>query len=197
MNDVNEMNRILNYIRGQRAERCILRHDIEGSVSLESSAPGLIEIGIAGADIPAEWYVEITRALAEIGVRRIELFSWGWWIGEGDRNEGQIVRITDHIACHFSNPLTGSESARRGEAFIDMRGVYGGEIDDGEKRIVDGILWHTDKVDRMPIEEISEALSAGCKVAGPNVAPWAVCAKAAGLDFSAKIHCLSILPPSG
>lgn len=124
-----------------------------------------------------EKYLTITGLLTEIGIERIELDSYARWLRDGCPPER--VKIADHIACHSPNILTGSESARKGEAFIDMRNAYpraGGDEDN--------ILWHTMNLSSISKDELEVARKASCIAASDSVVPWVVGTKLAGIKIS-------------
>lgn len=136
-------------------------------------------------------FLELPEILYGSGVRSVELYSWGWWIGTGSAPES--VRVTDHIACGKPNPLTGSIMAAKGMAFVNMRDAYSksvqskfnpGHLYTGDK----AVLWHTSGRDKPSETEISEALNAGCTVMSPDVVPWSVGFRAVGLKMSAWVR---------
>jgi hypothetical protein len=139
---------------------------------------GLIEIRVGG-EIPPSWFVDITRNLTEMGIQQIDLQSWGWWLGSCA--PPAIVKVTDHVACYLPNILTGSESAKAGKAFVNMKGAY--EHDDGEG----SVLWHTSERIMLSTDEIEIAKSAACVVASPDVAPWTIAARVSECRLSATV----------
>jgi len=128
----------------------------------------------------SECYREIPLVLRDSGVERVELVTWGWWIGTGAG--AAVAGVADHVACHLSNPLTGSDEARRGEAFVSMRDAY-----DRGGSMPEVVVWHTVETEGLSEKEILVAREAGCEAASPYVAPWAVGVRAAGLGFSAYL----------
>ncbi len=160
------------------------------------------EIRVSAGELSHEWYVSIPSALRDAGIETMELVSWGWWLGEdveGGIVDGRLtrpyaLRVVDHVACRLPNPLTGSEVARRGQAFVDMRGAYDsgsdacGTYGSGGRIVRDVVVWHTTEVGELGWEEIDAARRAGCDVASPNVAPWAVGSRAAGCGIAAWIQ---------
>lgn len=153
--------------------------------------PGVVILKIEGSFISSQWYIELPAAFRAVGIERIELKSWGWWIS--DKPGPDAVWVVDHVTCYTPGPLTGSEAARRGEAFIGMRDAYdtgrtmASGFLEGTENLKDAVLWHTIQSDELTDEEIKTARSAGCTVAGPNVAPWAIGARAAGCEFAATV----------
>jgi len=143
------------------------------------------EVRISGTGLPAEWYLALPRALVARGAARIELESWGWWLGEGPK-PGEVA-VLDHIACRLPSVLTGSVAARSGAAFLDMRGAYSAGPGGSESGVV---VWHTEETEGLSEEEMEAARLAGCAVASPSGVPWAIGARAAGCGFRAVLRCL-------
>jgi purine nucleoside phosphorylase len=143
---------------------------------------------------PVEWYVDLPGRMAQAGLRRIELLAPAWWIGE--EAAPSTAWVVDHIACHLPSPLTGSEAARHGKAFLSMRRAYDVShvaaslcLDDAELREMPvAVVWHTGGGGEPGQEEVRRARSAGCAVVSANVAPWAVGARAAGCEFAACVR---------
>jgi len=159
--------------------------------STDASADKIISKGddrivVEGADMPDEWYVQIVDRLSAVGVERIELESWGWWIGGNSKPER--VQISDHVACHLPNPLTGSVGAARGDAFVSMRGAYSSSKKEEEQAVASAVLWHTLETEELSGREMETARDAGCDVVSASVAGWAICARAAGCNFSATVE---------
>lgn len=155
-------------------------------VQVEWSEKEEAVIRVTGPDVPDELCRAIVKRLSEIGVEKIELRTWGWWLGEED-DRPEAVQVIDHVACHLPSPLTGTAEAASGEAFINMRAAY--SVDDPEDRgICQAILWHTTETGRLSDRETETALGAGCRVASPDAAKWAVCARAAGIEISVMVR---------
>ncbi len=146
--------------------------------SVDSSDPDVITITVTG-EIDERMYVELPKILSDIGVKVIELQTEGEWLGDGEP-PGKMV-IADHVACHSVNPLTGSDAAREGSAFIDLNSTYKRMDVDGS--LPEGILWHSINDMPLPDDEKKEAISAGCVISGNKVVPWVTGAKAAGLEI--------------
>lgn len=171
---------ILDSLRKRYSINCKLIHrsgDTPG-YSVDSSDSDVIIITVTGA-IDERMYVELPKILSDIGVKVIELQTEGEWLGDGEP-PGKMV-ITDHVACHSVNPLTGSDAAGKGDAFIDLHGAYKRTDVDGS--LPEGILWHSINDGPLPDDEREEAIRAGCIVSGNKVAPWVTGAKAAGLEI--------------
>ncbi len=153
--------------------------------------PGVVILKIEGSFISSQWYIQLPAAFRAKGIERIELKSWGWWIS--DKPGPDAVWVVDHVTCHTPGPLTGTDAARRGEAFIGMRDAYdtgqsmASGLLEGAENLEEAVLWHTIQTEKLTEEEIQAARSAGCTVAGPNVAPWAIGARAAGCEFAATV----------
>lgn len=210
---------LIGWVGGQRAETCVITHRAQGSgapkgrsvtwddgggfavLDMASVDSGVIALTVCEVMLGPRWYTELPVALARCGVRRIELDGWGWWIGPGPAP--RVARIIDHIACHLPSPLTGSGRARGGEAFVSMREAYDprrevvGGANLSDEDTVEVVLWHTAAIGVPPGEVIQVARSAGCSVASPNVAPWAIGARAAGVEFWAKVTSLTDLSAKG
>jgi len=152
---------------------------------------------ISTRDVPLQWYAEAARAIREAGIECIQVIGVGWWIGDG--NAPAAVRIVDHVACHLPNPLTGSDRARRGEAFVNMRDAYEkdwpGKSDMMKGDFPETVMWHTSENLALSMEEKNTAGSAGCGVASMNVAPWAVAARSEGMRIAAAVVCCLASPP--
>ena len=179
-------------ISAKQDEKAVVWGGGKGIAAVKGISEGKIELLIEGAGLPAEWYRGVMSVLREAGAGRIDLESWGWWLGE-EAGKPAFARIVDHVACHLPNPLTGSESARRGEAFVSMRGAYDRVYPIARHAaragaVVDAVLWHTEESEGMSDEDASAARGAGCVVAGGNVAGWATVAVAAGCRFSAMVE---------
>jgi len=166
-------------LKGDTISIILHSSDTDPSYSLIPDPPVL---DIHASRLPDDWYIRIPRSLASAGVRNIILSSDVQWIGD-DPAPAEVV-ITDHIACHVPSPLTGSADARFGQVFIDMRDAYSYERSPGDAPV---ILWHSLTVGDLADEELSVAKSAGCRVAGHSIAPWAICARAAGCTFHAAV----------
>ncbi len=142
-------------------------------------------VEVSGIGVPGEWYIELPALLCRRGVDRIVLRAWGWWIGEG--SPPADVRIVDHIACHLPGPLTGTEAARMGEAFVGMRGAY----ESGETGDEGVVAWHTMDAGKPERDEIEAARRAGCELGSPSIAPWVTGARASGIEVEAYARVVS------
>jgi hypothetical protein len=134
------------------------------------------------------WYVDAVKSLKRAGIAGIEVIAPGWWIG--DDHMPKAVRVVDHVACHHPNPLTGSERARKGEAFINMNGAY--MESSGVpflNELSEAVMWHTSSKQTLSIEERDIARSADCVVSCSNVAPWAVAARSEGMEVGGIVVC--------
>ncbi|MFH1675793.1 MAG: hypothetical protein ABIC40_02125 [bacterium] len=177
---------------------------VEISVYLVDTDTGILSLFFAKEAIPLDWYIEIPKILSEIGIKRIELSALCEFLGspgeffklfqdQGPRVDA-FVKVTDHIACHLPNPLTGTPDAQRGKAFVNMRGAYESEfqtpgnrdLDDRTDHILPGVvIWHS-RYDRdLSAEEIDYLRKEGFFFVSQYIAPWAVGAKAAGCEFAA------------
>ena len=151
--------------------------------------PGEIDLVFSFPIRDRKWFREIPVAVRESGVTRLELVTWGWWLGDSPGPKSGTV--IDQIACHLPNPLTGSVEARNGMAFINMRDAYQKSCSlrlpypEAETRTV--VLWHTASEEAFPETERKLALDNECLAASPYVAPWAVGARHAGLEFCAHV----------
>lgn len=171
---------ILDSLRKRYSINCKLIHlpgDTPG-YSIDSSDHNVITITVTGA-IDERMYVELPGILSDIGVKIIELQTEGEWLGDGESPRKML--ITDHVACHSVNPLTGTDAAGKGDAFVDLHGAY--KRMDVEEGLPEGILWHSISDEPLPDDERVEAIRAGCQVAGNKVAPWVTGARAAGLEI--------------
>ena len=177
---------------------------VEISVSLVDTDTGILKLFFAKEAIPFDWYVEIPKILSGIGIKRIELAALCEFLGnpgeffklfqdQGPRVDA-FVKVTDHIACHLPNPLTGTPEAQKGEAFINMRNAYEAEIrapflrmlDNGKDHVLPGVvIWHMRNDRDLSDKEIDYLRKEGFHFVSPYIAPWAVGAKAAGCEFAA------------
>jgi hypothetical protein len=134
-------------------------------------------------ELDPAWFREFPHRIRDEGFRIIELVTVGEWLGDGDPPDAAMV--SDHVACHRPNPLTGSPEAAIGRAFVDMRGAY---LRQEERAgIPEVVVWHTTEMSGIAKEESDMAKSAGCKASSPYVAPWAVGVVAAGMGFRAYL----------
>lgn len=193
------LEKILDRIKAFRGSKCRLVQ--LRKLAQYDSPGGMPEIRVPAGELSCEWYVSIPGALRDAGIETVELVSWGWWLGEeveGGIVDGRLMvryalRVVDHVACRLPSPLTGSEAARHGKAFVDMRGAYdsGSDVRGTEEREGrmerDVVVWHTAEVKELVWEEIDAGRRAGCDVASPDVAPWAVGSRAAGCRIGAWI----------
>ena len=172
---------IINRLQKEITTKCRIIHSVSGepgySIDIQD---GVVAIGVGG-DIEEEMYLDLHEALKNAGMEEIRLETVGLWLGKGKAPEK--VMVTDHIACHADNILTGSEAASKGEAFIDMRGVYK-KSEGGEENI----LWHLENGLEIGGEERKAAMEAGCSVASDRVVPWVIGAKAAGVGISVVVE---------
>jgi hypothetical protein len=178
-----ELNELLEEIKLLHGDSIRIRHTLnpDGTdISLVNEA-GQAVIVINGR-LPDEYYIRIPDALYSSGIVSISLDAHAIWISAMTAPPGVV--ISDHIACHHTNPLTGTVEARYGEAFIDMRDPYNL---DGVDSVDAVVLWHTALEGRLSAEEMSAARAAGCSVASPVIAPWAVGARKAGCTLSAAV----------
>jgi hypothetical protein len=203
------LERLLRWLRESKCDTCGLIHVPKGASSpgrrtvrwdrgrgvawIEDSPDRekTVLITIEGPDLSAQWYISLPAALVEMGVKRIELRSWGWWIL--DDPKPPAVWIVDHITCYLPGPLIGTDQARRGRAFMGMKHAYeeshsmvSGILKDRDG-LRDGIVWHTKEHEALGLGELESARAAGCSVASPNIAPWAIGARAAGCRFAAVV----------
>ena len=135
-----------------------------------------------------EMYREIPEALIESGFGMLRFESMARWISDDPCPEKAVVK--DHVACHVENFLTGSDEARTGKAFIDMRGAY--RIDSVDEPGV--VLWHSrDKYENLmlPDDELNAARDAGCDAASPYIAEWVIGAKRVNLPVKAIVDLIS------
>ncbi|HDS30525.1 MAG TPA: hypothetical protein ENN67_05710 [Firmicutes bacterium] len=201
------LERLIELIEGYKADLCGLVHLPEtpiepaghtvywnggkAHIGFSDIRENTVLIGMESPILPAHWYISIPAALAAIGGKKIELKTWGWWLI--DEPVHDAVWITDHVACYVPNPLTGTNDAKSGKAFLGMKDSYDEShsmksgIIGNEGEFIDGIVWHTRQVDSLDEEEMRAAREAGCSVASPNVVPWAIGARAAQCLFAALI----------
>jgi hypothetical protein len=155
-------------------------------IDLRSACEASFDFRATGPQDFKEAFAGLRKNITNIG--KVEIISNGWWLGEGAAPSA--ARIIDHVACHLPSPLTGSQEAATGKAFVSMKNAY--EIVSAISGLnctamPQAVLWHTSEVATMTDEEVSMAREAGCQVAGPYVAPWAVLARSAGLKVSAMV----------
>jgi hypothetical protein len=164
----------------------ILERCESAEIRVEWFGPDGCRIIILGSKVPDELCRTIMERLRDVGVEKIELRTWGWWLGEEEYKPDEVL-VSDHVACHKPSPLTGTEEAARGDAFIRMRRAYSTE-DPGNPGVRQAVLWHTSETESLSETEIETAKAAGCEVASPDTAGWAVCARAAGIEISAMVR---------
>lgn len=127
------------------------------------------------------FYLEKAANLSGKGIKSILLETSGVWAGETPAPDK--IQISDHVACHSLNPLTRTEMARNGEAFIDMKGAY---QFDHEKPST--CVWHSESLDDLNDDLLNQAKFAGCDVISPHVMPWAVASVYQGINFSCVVR---------
>jgi len=157
-----------------------------GEIRFEWSDQGNCRILVTGSNLPDELYRAITGRLREVGVEKVELMTWGCWLGKEEEKPDSVL-INDHVACHLPGPLTGTVEAARGEAFISMRGAYSAE-DPDNPGIRHAVLWQTTESEKLSEQEIATAKEAGCEVASPDAAGWVVCARAVAMEISVTVR---------
>lgn len=175
--------RIGHLAKGLKDGKCFLVHTHSEEVSFSvDESDGDLTIVISG-DIGNDLYLKVMNTLAEAEVEKVELKTEGIWIGDGEKPKQ--IAVSDHIACHRDNILTGSVASKRGEAFVDMRDAY---LKSDVDRAGDGIvIWHLGNEPGISDKEREIAGKAGCDAASRYVAPWAIAAKVAGVGISAMV----------
>lgn len=172
---------IINRLQKESTTKCRITHSQSGEPGYTIDIRDRVVVIEVEGDIEEEMYLDLSEALKATGVEEIRLETVGLWLGEGKAPER--VTVTDHIACHTDNILTGSEAAAKGEAFIDMRTAYKQSEDTEEC-----ILWHLGDGLEISDEEREAAKEAGCSVASDRVVPWVIGAKVAGVGISVVVE---------
>jgi hypothetical protein len=181
---------------------------------------------ISTKDVPLQWFLDAAKNLKNAGISTVHIIGPGWWVSNSpapvasdptpdsspisglapiaDGSALFAVRIIDHIACHHPNPLTGTDQARRGEAFLNMLDAYDKQLSRDEPAVSAGnlsgnvlrdvdlpevVLWHTLSASNLSDEELEQARSAECQVASPIIAPWTVALRYEGIRLSASVIC--------
>jgi len=180
---------------GSDIDRCLIIH----SDSTDKAGPGItaaenpehesiLNLYVYG-EITQNLYISVPETLVMNGVKRVVLIAEGQVIGPDIK--GSMFRIIDHIACHHTNPLSGTGEARTGRAFIDMRDPYCTGADDPvideliPEGIQDVILWHSPGINE---EEKRIALEAGCRMTSKYHAPWSVGVRRSGMELTAALR---------
>lgn len=154
--------------------------------------PIVIELFFCSSRIDAEQCLSWPREMKDLGIKRIELEVFGTWIS--DDPSPRVSRVADHIACHSPGILTGTDKARSGEAFVDMRNVYDTcsemlrffKSDPAEPGNI--VVWHAGSDESVTSDVLKAAKNAGCSAISSGLVPWAVGARVSGLEFAARIY---------
>ncbi len=172
---------------------------------LLDSVEDILIIEISGSSDP-NLYRDVSKILAQHQVTRVTLVTIGNDVQTATNSMGKIASnsnqdrvfvVTDHVACQYPGPYTGTTAAARGEAFYDMNNAYTDPLDHlvpgsrifqmATNRHASTIVWHSGEKLILSEQEEKVAIAAGCPVSSPYVTPWAMVMKAKDIRFSAIV----------